>query len=27
VIGGPRISHRTRTCWRDNNGYRHCRTR
>jgi outer membrane lipoprotein SlyB len=27
VIGGPKISHRTRTCWRDNDGYRHCRTR
>lgn len=25
VIGGPRISHRHRHCWRDRNGYRHCR--
>ncbi len=27
VIGGPRISGRARTCWRDRNGYRHCRRR
>jgi outer membrane lipoprotein SlyB len=24
VIGGPRITHH-RHCWRDGNGYRHCR--
>lgn len=27
VIGGPRISGRHRSCWRDVNGYRHCRWR
>ena len=27
VIGGPRVSGRHRTCWRGNDGYRHCRWR
>lgn len=25
IIGGPRVSSRSRSCWRDNNGMRHCR--
>jgi hypothetical protein len=27
VIGGPRVSHRHRHCWRDRDGDRHCRWR
>jgi hypothetical protein len=27
VIGGPRVSHRHRHCWRDRAGHRHCRWR
>ena len=25
VVGGPRVSSRSRSCWRDENGSRHCR--
>jgi hypothetical protein len=27
VIGGPRVSHRHRHCWRDRDGDRHCHWR